>query len=134
MLAAADDAQETSLQAGFKVLRQVLLQLKLGFNVQTLDKLVTIEIVDVVVLEVEAKHEADQRDEGDKDLTTHEGNVVRVSSIIVEETKAIEATPVVQDIEVVEVAPTVEDTEVAEMVPAEEDAKLAETSPKEVPS
>lgn len=56
--AIADEALEISLQASFKVLCPVLLQLELGFNVQTLDELVTIEIVDAAILEVEVEHKA----------------------------------------------------------------------------
>lgn len=124
-LATTNKAQEIGLKAGFKVLCQMLLQLKLGFNVQTLDELVTTEIVDATILEAKAEHEADQRDAGEEDLVTHEDDIVRMSSAIAKETEDIEAALAMQDIE---------DAEVAEMVLAEEDAELAEMSPGEVTS
>lgn len=55
---AADDAQDVGLQAGFKVLRQALLQIVPSFDVKALDVLVTLEMVDAIILEAEAEHEA----------------------------------------------------------------------------
>lgn len=53
----ANDAQDIGLQVGFKVLCQALLQIALNFNIDALDMLVIMKMVDVVVLEAEAKHE-----------------------------------------------------------------------------
>lgn len=55
----ADEAQEIGLQANFKVLHQVLLQLKPGFNIKSLDAFVTTKIVDAAILEAKAECEAD---------------------------------------------------------------------------
>lgn len=41
VVTAVDSAQDIRLQAGFKVLRQALLQIKPGFNIDTLDTLAT---------------------------------------------------------------------------------------------
>lgn len=64
-MVAKDVAMATTYKVyeiGLKVLRQVLLQLKPGFNIESLDAFVTIEIVDATILEAKAECKVDQED------------------------------------------------------------------------
>lgn len=58
-IATTDKAQGITIQVGFKVFRQLLLQLNLDFNIQALEALVTIEVMDAALIEAEAEVEAD---------------------------------------------------------------------------
>lgn len=55
-VATADDAQDIGLQAGFKVLRQALLQIAPHFGVKALDTLVTMDMINTAILEAKAEH------------------------------------------------------------------------------
>lgn len=127
--ATMDEAQEISLQAGFKVLCQVLLQLKPGFNIKSLDALVTIEIVAAAILEAEAECKANQ-----EDLTSQGGGVEEVLGTTIEGTEAVKATPTAEDIEATEAMPIEEDAEVANMALVEEDVEPIEKSHREATS
>lgn len=52
---AADDAQDIGLQAGFKILRWALLQITPDFDVEALDALLTMDMINIIMLEAEAK-------------------------------------------------------------------------------
>lgn len=67
---AANIAQDGSLQASFKVLRQALVQVAPSFDIKALDVLVTLEMVDIVMVEVEADLEAEQVVAGRKGSTS----------------------------------------------------------------
>lgn len=126
-----NEAQALSLQASFKVLCQVLLQLEPGFDVQALGELITIEIVDVAILEVEAECEAGEGDMGNEGLIAQRGNIEGALNATAEEAKVVRATLVVGDTEAVEMTIAEVDTKVVEVTPTEKDTELAKTAPEE---
>lgn len=79
-VAVAGEAQWVEVQAGFKVLRQLLLQLEPSFNIQSLEALVTPEIVEIVVAKVKAKVAIKQKVEAGKEATAEEGTAAEVAA------------------------------------------------------
>lgn len=91
VVAAADEAQDIGLQAGFKILCRVLLQMALDFDVKVLDALVIMDMINVVVLEAKAEIGPGQVNTKGKGPTAQAGGVGGTLGIAAREPEVVKA-------------------------------------------
>lgn len=107
--AAADDAQDIGIQAGFKSLRRALLQMAPDFNVDSIDALVTMDVIHATILEAEAEIGPSRAGTSSRGLMVQVGSIRTTPSAAEDFTKVAPAEGNVETMPVeggTEVAPT----------------------------